>query len=159
MPAGPYFSSEELTQVLSHYDIGEVEELKPLSAGSARVPKVVIISGQGKFLLKRRPKSKGLLQRLAFSHHVQAHLRKKRFPVTAPVATRDGSSPILQINNRIYECFGFVTGVRYDGSVEATVEAGEQLARLHRVLADFKWQRSSPGGSFHESSTVRRHLK
>ena len=159
MPAGPYFPSEELTQVLSRYNIGEAEELRPLSAGSARVAKVVVISEQGKFLLKRRRKSKDLLQRLTFSHEVQAHLRKKRFPVTALVPAGEGGGPILQISNRVYECFRFVTGVRYDGSIETTTEAGRQLARLHRALADFKLQPSSPGGSFHDSSAVRRHLK
>jgi Ser/Thr protein kinase RdoA (MazF antagonist) len=159
MPAGPHFSSEELVQVLSRYDIGEAEKLKPLSAGSARVVKVVIISERGKFLLKRRRKSKNLLQRLTFSHEVQAHLRKKRFPVTALVTTGPGGTPILQIGDHIYECFKFVTGVRYDGSVEATVEAGRQLARLHRALADFGSQGGSARGSFHDSSTVRRHLK
>jgi len=159
MSAGPHFSSEELTRVLSRYDIGEVEQLKPLSAGSARVPKVVVISERGKFLLKSRSKSRGLLQRLKFAHEVQAHLAKKAFPITALVPPRDGSSPILQINNRIYECFRFVTGVRYDGSIEATIEAGRQMARLHRALADFKSQCSPQGGSFHDSSSVRRHLK
>jgi Ser/Thr protein kinase RdoA (MazF antagonist) len=159
MPADARFSSQELDEVLSHYGIGRVEELKPLAAGSGRVPKIVIISEQGKFLLKRRRKSKGLLQRLTFSHHVQAHLRQKAFPIIAPVATRDRGSPILQMGNRIYECFRFVTGVRYDGSVEAAVEAGRQLARLHRALADFKSRRSPPGGCFHDSTTVRRHLK
>ena len=159
MPAGPHFSSEELTQVLSRYDIGEAEKIKPLSAGSGRVRKVVVISERGKFLLKRRRKSKGLLQRLTFSHDVQAHLRKKGFPVTALVTTGPGGTPILQIDDHIYECFKFVTGVRYDGSVEATVEAGRQLARLHRALADFESQGGSTRGSFHDSSTVRRHLK
>jgi Ser/Thr protein kinase RdoA (MazF antagonist) len=158
MPAEPRFSSDEIDEVLSHFDIGEVEQKKPLSAGSGRVPKIAIISNQGKFLLKRRPKSKGVLQRLRFTHQVQAHLRKKAFPVISLVRTRAAGS-FVEINNRIYECFRFVTGVRYDGSVDATVEAGRQLGRLHRSLADFTQQPSELGGSFHDSSTVRRGLK
>ena len=53
---GAHFSSEELAQVLSHYDVGVIHEAKPLAAGSKRAPKMVIRSEQGKFLLKRRPR-------------------------------------------------------------------------------------------------------
>jgi homoserine kinase type II len=158
MPADTDFSSEELDAVLGHFDIGEVEQVKPLSAGGGRVPKIAIVSNQGKFLLKRRPKSKGLLQRLQFTHQVQEHLRKKALPVISLVHTAAAGS-FVQIDDRIYECFKFVTGVRYDGSADATIEAGRQLGKLHRTLADFKQHSGELGDGFHDSSTVRRGLK
>jgi len=156
---GAHFSSEELAQVLSHYDIGVIHQVKPLSVGSRRTPKVVVISERGKFLLKRRPKGKDDFYRAAFAHAVQSHLGKKDFPVAPLIITRDENNTILQLNNHIYECFGFVNGVRYDGSAEATIDAGRQLAKFNRYLADFPGEWKPLRGGFHDSSIVRRHLK
>jgi len=156
---GAHFSSEELARVLSHYDIGVIDQVRPLSAGDKRAPKMVVISEQGKFLLKRRPKGKDDLYRVAFAHAVQTHLAKCAFPVTALVVTCDEDNTVLQLNNHIYEFFKFVTGSRYDGSAEATIDTGRQLAKFHRYLADFASPFKPPTGSFHDSTTVRRHLK
>jgi len=156
---GAHFSSEELAQVLSHYDIGVIHQVKALSGGSRRAPKMVIVSEQGKFLLKRRPRGKDDLYRVAFTHAAQTHLAESAFPVTFLVATRDEHSTVLQLNNHIYEFFKFITGVRYDGSAEATVDVGRRLAEFHQRLADFASEWKPLRGSFHDSSTVRRHLK
>jgi len=156
---GAHFSSEELVRVLSHYDIGVILQIAPLSGGNRRAPKMVVISERGKFLLKRRPKGKDDLYRVAFAHAVQNHLADKAFPVTALLATRHQNNTILQLNNHIYEFFKFITGVRYDGSPEATVDAGRQLAKFHQHLADFVHDWRPLQASFHDSSTVRAHLK
>jgi len=158
---GAHFSTEELVRVLSHYDIGIILQVKPLSGGSRRAPKMVLISEQGKFLLKRRPKGKDDLYRVAFAHAVQNHLAAKAFPVTCLLATRDKNNTVLQLDNHIYELFKFVTGSRYDGLPEATIDAGRQLAKFHRYLTDFAYESALAGlkTCFHDSSTVRRHLK
>lgn len=156
---GAHFSSEELAQVLSHYDIGVIHQVKPLSAGSRRVPKVVITSEQGKFLLKRRAKGKDDPYHVAFAHAIQTHLSESNFPLAPLVATCDENSTILQLDNRIYELFEFVTGSRYDGTAEATTDTGCQLANFHRYLTDFAKKWKPPKGSFHDSTIVRRHLR
>ena len=156
---GAHFSSEELARVLSHYDIGVIGEVKPLSAGNRRTPKVVLLAEKGKFLLKRRPKGKDDLYRVAFAHEVQTHLAGKSFPVSKLIPIRDGNSSVLQLNSHIYECFGFVNGSRYDGSAEAAIDTGRQLAKFHHYLADFGHQFELLRTSFHDSSVVRRHLK
>ena len=156
---GAHFSSGELARVLSHYDIGVIHKVTPLSAGDRRAPKMVIISEQGKFLLKRWPKGKDDLYRVAFAHAVQTHLAKRDFPVASLVATCDEDNTILQLNNHIYEFFRTVTGSRYDGSAEATIDSGRQLAKFHGHLADLADQWKLLKASFHDSTTVRRHLK
>ena len=156
---GAHFSSEELAQVLSHYDIGVIHQVKPLSAGSKRAPKMVIVSEQGKFLLKRRPKGKDDLYHVAFAHAVQTHLAETNFPLAPLVATCDEKNTILHLNNHIYELFEFVTGSRYDGTAESTADTGRQLANFHRYLTDFAEKWKPLRGSFHDSSTVRTHLK
>jgi len=160
MPRGGIrFSSQELARVLSHYDIGVIHQLRPLSAGNIRAPKMVVIAEKGKFLLKRRPKGKDDPYRVTFAHSVQLYLAKRAFPVATPVATCDQGGTFVQLNNHIYELFKFVTAVRYSGTAEATTDAGKQLANLHRHLQDFALQWRPPTVSFHDSSTVRRHLK
>jgi Ser/Thr protein kinase RdoA (MazF antagonist) len=164
---GVHFSSNELVTVLSHYEIGVIHELKPLLKGSRRTPKMIVTTEKGKFLLKRRPKGKDNLRRLAFSHAVQAHLTDRNFPLAHLLSTRNEKNTLLQLDNHIYEFFEFVTGARYDGSTEATIDAGLHLAKFHEYLADFVYQpplgdglrQMSLKGSFHDATNVRRHLK
>ena len=156
---GAHFSSEELAQVLSHYDIGVIHQVKPHTAGNRRVPKMVVTSERGKFLLKRRAKGKDDPYHVAFAHAIQSHLSENAFPVAPLVATCDENNTILQLNNRIYELFEFVTGSRYDGTAEETADTGRQLANFHRHLSQFAEEWKPPKGSFHDSSIVRRHLR
>jgi Ser/Thr protein kinase RdoA (MazF antagonist) len=120
---------------------------------------MVFLSEAGKFLLKRRPKGKDDLYRVAFAHAVQGHLGKKDFPVVALVSRRDEDNTILQLNNHIYELFRFVSGSRYDGSAEATLDVGRQLANFHNHLTDFAHEFKPLRATFHDSSGVRRHLR
>jgi Ser/Thr protein kinase RdoA (MazF antagonist) len=156
---GANFSSEELVRVLSHYDIGVVHHVRPLSAGNRRSPKVVVTAEKGTFLLKRRPRGRDDLERVAFAHTVQQHLAARAFPVTALLETIDGRATALNLDNHIYEFFRFVEGTRYDGSAAATREAGRQLAIFHRHLARLPAPPDRSEWCFHNSTLVRRHLK
>jgi homoserine kinase type II len=153
------FSSEEIVTVVSRYDVGAIQHTRALSGGSREVPKTVVITEVGKFLLKRRPKGKANLMHVEFAHAVQNHLAADGFPVTVLMATRENKSTLFEWGNHIYEMFKFVAGARYDGSAEATLEAGRQLGRLHLDLTDFSADEQALQGSFHDSSTVRRHLR
>ena len=63
------------------------------------------------------------------------------------------------MNRHIYELFEFVPGCRYDGSAEAVTDTGKQLALFHKHLVDFSYQPKPLRGTFHDSSSVRGHLK
>ncbi|MHC4264744.1 MAG: phosphotransferase enzyme family protein [Planctomycetota bacterium] len=156
---GAHFGTQELIKVLSCYDIGPVLDIKPLSIGNRRAPKVVITTENGKYLLKRRSPGKDDLYRVAFAHAVQNYLFKKNYPVTSLIPTRGGKVTVLSIKERSYELFGYVDGARYDASVDATIEAGRQLAFLHKYLADFISEFKTLRGIFHDSTPVRKHLK
>jgi len=156
---GANFSSEELVRVLSHYDIGIVHRVKPLTAGNRRAPKVIVTADQGVFLLKRQPRARDDLERVAFAHAVQQHLAQRSFPVTSLLSTTDEQTTALSLENHIYEFFRFVAGARYDGSAQATREAGRQLAMFHKHLADFDARNERSPWCFHDSALVRRHLK
>jgi Ser/Thr protein kinase RdoA (MazF antagonist) len=164
---GAHFSSEELVKVLSHYEIGVVHRVTPLSRGDRRAPKVVVTADRGMFLLKRRPRGRDELARVAFAHAVHKRLAERAFPVPDLVPTTDDGGTSLSLENHIYEFFRFVEGTRCDGSAEATREAGRQLALFHKHLAQMPPPSGPAGGvagwategCFHDSQMVRRHLK
>jgi len=156
---GAHFKKDELRKVINHYDLGQVYQTKSLTAGNSRAAKAVVIAEKGKFLLKRRPKGKDNFYHAAFAHSIQKFLAKHDFPVTELIPTKQDEKTILQLNSHIYENFRFVSGERYNGSRAQTVRAGENLALLHKYLKDFANEFEPLKGSFHDSTSVRRHLK
>jgi len=159
MSISTQFSSDELAEVLRNYDIGKIRKVMRLVGGSKRAPKVVVTTTRGRFLLKRRFQTKDDVYRVAFSHAVQSHLVKRYFPVAPLLTTRDKLSTLLQLRGNIYELFKFVGGVRYKGSAEETIDTGRQLARFHQYLTNFEFEWEPLKASFHDSATVRGHLK
>jgi Ser/Thr protein kinase RdoA (MazF antagonist) len=150
------FSSQELGRVLTHYNLGTISQIKPLTVGNIHAPKLIITCDKGMYLLKRRPHGKDNPARVAFAHSVQELLAKRNFPLAQLVATCDGHT-MLHLDNHIYELFTFVVGSRYDGSAESTTDAGRQLAAFHAAVI----QTSSPWpsqGIFHDSANVRAHI-
>jgi Ser/Thr protein kinase RdoA (MazF antagonist) len=152
-----YFSSTELTRVLAYYAIGIISQIRPLVAGNAHAPKVVVTSDQGTYLLKRRPHGKDDPARVAFAHSVQALLEQRNFPVAHLIPTREGAT-MLCIDGHLYELFNFVIGTRYDGAAEATIDAGRQLARFHAVACDMIPPWMPMPMIFHDSNGVRRNF-
>lgn len=156
---GAHFTSQELALVLSHYDIGIIQQIRPLIAGNSRAPKQIIVSDTGRYLLKRRSKGKDDRYRVALGHAVQQHLKEKNFPVASLIHTRDENSTFLEQDNHLYELFEFVGGIRFDGKTESIVDAGTVLAKFHEFLRDFSYQPVPVKDSFHDSRVVRGNLK
>jgi len=159
MATGARFTSEELAEVLSRYDIGKIRKVMRLVGGSKHAPKIVVTTTKGRFLLKRRLQGKDDVYRVAFAHAVQAHLAKRYFPVAPLVTAGDAFETILQLRSNIYELFKFVGGARYSGSAEESIDTGRQLAKFHQYLTDFKFEWEPLKASFHNSTIVRKHLK
>jgi homoserine kinase type II len=156
---GSHFTSQELALVLSHYDVGIIQQIKPLEAGNSHAPKQVISSDTGKYLLKRRAKGKDDHFHVALAHAIQQHLKDKNFPLARLVPIKDTSNTFLELDHHIYELFEFSNGTRFDGKIESVVDAGAVLARFHSILKDFTYQPMPHKGSFHDSKAVRDYLK
>jgi homoserine kinase type II len=148
------FSPDELRDCMARYDIGDVRSVQEFTRGSARSPKVVIETDRGKFLFKRRVKGRDDLAKVAFTHRLQAHLAARDFPLPGLVPTRDDGSTILAVGDNIYEMFHFVAGQLYDGSVEATFQAGGTLGLFHKLLKDFRDDYQPPTGSYHNAGSI-----
>ncbi|WP_428938103.1 phosphotransferase [Fontivita pretiosa] len=153
------FGMEELPIVLSHYDIGVIDSIVEYPRGSRKSPKVLIISEQGKFLLKRRARGKDDPFKVAFCHAIQLHLAAKQFPLPHLIGTRKENNSMLQWRGSIYELFEYIPGQAYPQTLEATFDAGRVLALYHKLLETFKsdWQPST--GSYHMTPSVETGLR
>ncbi len=145
------FDPLELAKVLSHYDLGVIQQLRAYTRGSPRAPKVRIRTRRGDFLLKRRAPGRDDPFRVAFAQSLQLHLVEHGYPVARMIGTRDDNNSMLQIDGRIYEVFQFMPGIRYDGSPAATESAGQALATLHRLVVDYQSPYDPPHSSYHAS--------
>ncbi|MHC4588479.1 MAG: phosphotransferase enzyme family protein, partial [Planctomycetota bacterium] len=152
------FDPRELAIVLSHYDLGVIEQIRTYARGSARSPKVRIKTRHGMYLLKRRAPGRDDPHRVAFTHSIQLYLADRGYPVPRLIGTRETNNSMLQVGGRIYEVFTFKAGSRYDGSARATEHAGAALAMLHKLLADFKPAYEPPRGSYHAAAGIDARL-
>ncbi len=148
------FDPMELARVLSHYDLGVIEQLRVYSRGSPRAPKVRIRTQRGDFLLKRRAPGRDDPHRVAFAHGLQLHLLGSGYPVSNLMGTREVNNSLLQLDGRIYELFRFMPGIRYDGSARATESAGQALSALHRLLADYQSPYEPAHTSYHAATGI-----
>lgn len=153
------FHPEELSEILSHYEIGAVRRISEQVKGSRRSPKVVVSSDDGRFLIKRRAKGRDHPLKVAFAHSVQQYLGERGFPLARLIPTRDDDEDTMIIRDgRIYEMFEIVRGEHYDKSIESTVDAGRVLGLFHQILRSFpmEWEPSRRG--YHDAALVRGNL-
>jgi Ser/Thr protein kinase RdoA (MazF antagonist) len=153
------FSPEELAIVLSHFDIGVIDSIVDYPKGSRKAPKLLIVSEQGKFLLKRRARGKDDPFKVAFSHALQLYLASKQFPLPHLVGTKKTNNSMLQWRNSVYELFEFIPGQAYPQTLEATYESGRVLSLYHKLLIDFKSEWQPSGGSYHLAPAVEQGLR
>src|SRR5271170_1164556 len=153
------FSSEELAIVLSHFDIGIIDSIVEFPRGSRKAPKLLVISEQGKFLLKRRARGKDDPYKVAFCHALQLYLASKQFPLPHLIGTRGDNNSMLQWRNSVYEMFEYIPGQGYPQTLESTFDAGRILALYHKLLETFQSEWQPPSGSYHRASAVENGLR
>ncbi len=153
------FGTEELALALSHYDLGTIRNIQEFVRGSRRAPKVVIDSQRGKFLFKRRSVGKDNLQKVAFTHQIQLHLAGQNFPLPHLIGTRNSNNSMLVWNSRIYEMFEYIQGENYDGSLDATFNAGRILGLYHKLMRDFQSEYKPPTGSYHDAPAIQQAIR
>src|ERR671914_331059 len=153
------FVADELAIVLSHYDIGVIEDIKEFPRGSRKAPKLLIATEQGKFLLKRRARGKDEPFKVAFSHALQLYLASKQFPLPHLVGTKKDNNSMLQWRNGVYELFEYIPGQGYPQTLESTFDSGRVLALYHKLLEGFKAEWQPPTGSYHMAPAVEQGLR
>jgi homoserine kinase type II len=153
------FSAEELAIILSHFDIGVVDSIVEFPRGSRKAPKLLIVSEQGKFLLKRRARGKDDPYKVAFCHALQLFLAGKQFPLPHLIGTRHENNSMLQWRNAVYELFEYIPGQGYPQTLESTFDSGRVLALYHKLLETFQSEWQPPSGSYHKAPAVEQGLR
>lgn len=152
------FATGELAIVCSNYQLGRIHSVREFRRGSRQSPKVILETGAGTVLVKRRSPGKASAAHVAFSHAVQAHLAQRSFPLARLVPTQTGQGA-LTLGGFVYEVFEFVSGKRYDRGIPPTAEAGRALAYFHRLLADYAGPGSPVTGSYHGVAKIAETLR
>ena len=156
------FGIEELAVVLSHYDIGPIKSIKDFPRGSRKAPKLLVEAARGVYLLKRRAKGRDDAAKVAFTHAIQLRLAEQQYPLPHLIGTRTDGNSMLQLTANhfggIYELFEFIPGQSYQGSLDATDEAGRVLALYHKLLENFTTEFPSSTGSYHNAQAVTNAL-
>jgi Ser/Thr protein kinase RdoA (MazF antagonist) len=153
------FTVEELAVVLSHYDIGVIDSVTEFPRGSRKAPKLLIVSEQGKFLMKRRARGKDDPFKVAFCHAIQLYLASKQFPLPHLIGTRKDNNSMLQWRNGVYELFEYIPGQAYPQTLESTFDSGRVLALYHKLLEAFRSEWKPPTGSYHMAPAVEQGLR
>ena len=144
--------------MLSHYDLGVIESITEFQRGSRRSPKVGIVCERGKFLLKKRDRSRAGVDRVHYSHAIQNHLGSKGFPLPALVCPIHSGDPLVHYRGALYELFDYVAGHPYCGEGEETRDAGRTLAKFHQAMADFPLEGGVYRTGFHDATAVQTGL-
>ena len=153
------FTAEELTIIMSHFDIGVIESIVEYPRGSRKAPKLLVVSEQGKFLLKRRARGRDDPYKVAFSHAIQLYLASKQFPLPHLIGTRRDNNSMLQWRNAVYELFEYIPGQGYPQTLEATFDSGRVLGLYHKLLNDFQSEWQPASGSYHAAPAVEQGIK
>src|SRR3954467_6457999 len=153
------FAPEELAIVLSHFDIGVIESIVEFARGSRKAPKLLIVSENGKFLLKRRAKGKDDPFKVAFCHALQLELASKQFPLPHLIGTKRENNSMLQLRGAVYELFEYIPGQGYSQTLEATFDSGRVLGLYIELLETYRSEWTPPSGSYHGAGSVEMGLK
>lgn len=153
------FAADELAIVLSSYDIGTIESIAEFPRGSRKAPKLLIVSEQGKFLLKRRARGKDDLKKVQITHSLQQFLAAQQFPLPHLIGTRYEAESLVVWHNAVYELFEYIGGQSYSHSLEATFDSGRVLALYHKLLMEFRLELPSHLGSYHMQACIDQGFK
>lgn len=148
------FEAFELASVLSHYNLGVIEEVHEFPRGSRRAPKIILKTDSGEYLLKRRAPSAFDREKAAFTHGLQVHLANKAFPLPRLITTRSQDRTMLRLSDHTYEVFQYIRGEPYDFSLDATASAGRTLGNFHGLLRNYASNYTPPRGTYHASRSV-----
>ena len=119
------FNAREVAQVLSHYDLGVISNIREYRRGSRRAPKLKLETERGEYMLKRKNTGHSR-ERAEAGHALQAY--------AALIPMRHGGT-LLSLGDSLYEMYEWVQGSRFERDPEQAREAGVALARLHRAFA------------------------
>lgn len=151
------YMNEHLRELLgTHYDIGELNDIKKLDRGYVNVSYVIeTLKGSGKHKYYLRRYKRGIREEeIRFEHSIVKHLMNKDFTISADIIfKKDGSSyvkemegPVDQKEEAFYAVFEFLRGedkYTWDNPVCTDYELKEAagvLAKYHNTINDLRFE-------------------
>jgi len=142
----------EISTVLAHYELGNVESIRTFLAGSARAPKARITCGEGVMLLKRLAPSRTDLASLQFQHDLIDQLSMSGLPVAEVIRSRENRS-IVASGGHHFELVRWIDGTRYAYTDREAKACGAAMAGLHDLARTMVSQAPVRRG-FHDRADV-----
>ena len=125
-------SSAELTEMLSHYAIGEARRLEELPGGFGN-SNFKLTTTEGTFLLKICDEKNAA--ELQMQIKLLAHLQEHAYPTAYPILQKRGAA--VYVVSKPTECrvmlYPFLPGCTPKPSPKVLSQIGEALAKLHRI--------------------------
>lgn len=128
-------SQREIDEVLRHYRVGAVRDIRELPEGSFYSPKVVLDTERGTMLLKRRARGLDMPALVAFGHEVLLGCQQHGLCVPPLIGTVGENNSFVQHADHVYELFVFIEGNRFDAvNPKHAFGMGSLLHETHRVM-------------------------
>lgn len=128
---------DRLKEVLMHYDIGNVLEVRLLGGGTAN-RNFLIGTDRGPLVLRERSLKYSSENSAVYEQAFLNHVASRDIPGPRPRKTLENTGYVWAYG-RLYEVFTYLDGDNFDpSSVEDLEHAGEFLGRLHVAVRDFK---------------------
>ncbi len=129
-------TADDLTALVTHFDLGAIESTRLLDRGTTHHPKTVLQTPAGELLLKRRVDGVSADDpRIDEVHRLYQKLLEHGYPLPPLVVDPVTNTTTLVRVGVSYELTHFIHGVPFDRSVEAASAAGSMLARFHQSAA------------------------
>ncbi|MBI5092013.1 MAG: phosphotransferase [Candidatus Hydrogenedentes bacterium] len=123
--------------IREHYDLGRVGLPHEMpDAHQRRHRKLIVETGEGKFLVKTYKRDPHVLDALRFQHRLSDHLAKNDLPVARIQPARNGKR-IVEADTWALELQQFVEGDPMVVTGQTLLVSSKALGRFHEVCRDF----------------------
>ena len=126
------FSKDDLSKILSNYDLGEIKKFKPFKLGNVQT-NLLIETKKGKFVFKyyENRSSKYAL----FEMNVLRYLAKHSYPCPPPIRNVHGSF-IGIYKNKTFALFEFINGDHRRNANSKLI--AQAIGKLHKITIGYK---------------------
>lgn len=141
MTNGKTLTPQDIEQILSHYDVGQITNVCLPGGGTANL-NTIVETDAGRFFLRRRNPKYCTDDQLLFDHDLMQHLARKAIPGPQPCRAKDGKT-WLRIEEDTFELHRHIEGTVHDrNNREQIRSAARELALFHLAVLDFETEAS-----------------
>ncbi|MBP9722415.1 MAG: phosphotransferase [Gammaproteobacteria bacterium] len=142
-------NKNQLESLLSFYDLGELKEYTPLTAGTTNSNYKLTLANNKSYVLTIIEQKLSNAE-LDFCIHYAEHLSKNNIPAAAPIKTHQGHSTISFLDKPVLITPFVIGESKISNSnllkIEHSAEIGKTLSNMHKASRGFDLFRANPAG-------------